>query len=78
VIADNSILERVLLSLSIELQEQTLAQITRAGTGRIKRLNHFQHFENLFLGNICGGGQFLDGGLQVTMVVDVADEHLGN
>ena len=74
----DAVFERLFLAGAFQLEQQALAQIPRADAGRIESLNDLQHFKNFFRRQPRGTGQFLDRGLEITVIIDVADEHLGD
>ncbi len=78
VIADHAEFEGLLPTFPLQLQQQALAQIARADPRGMKSLNDAQHCQQVFGGDIGGRHQFLDGGLEVPVVVDVANDHFGN
>ena len=77
-IADDAVFQGVLLAGAFELEHQAFAQIARADAGRIKGLNDFQHLGDFFRRQIGGGGQFLDGRLEIAVIVNVADDQFGD
>ncbi len=63
---------------AFQLQQQALAQVARRHAGGMKFLDDLEHLHDLFRDDVGGEGQFVHRGLEVTPLIHVADDHLGD
>ena len=75
---DHRVFERILFPRALELQHQALAQIPRADARRLHRLNLLQNRLGHVHRETLGRREFLDGALQKSVFINVADQHFGN
>ena len=73
--ADNAVIDRVLFASPFQLQQQAFAQVAGADARRMKRLNDLQHFKDSFRPDVGREGKFIHAGLEVTVIVDIPDDH---
>jgi len=66
------------LFLSFELKEEAFAQVACTDAGGVEGLNDVEHAQDEFGGQTGAQGHFLDGRLEVAVIIDVADDHLGD
>ena len=76
VVLDDFVFEAVSFSFALELDEKTFPQIARADARRIKALDEQQHRLEIFLGDAGVERHFFGGGLEKSIVIDVADDQL--
>src|ERR1017187_6606475 len=77
-VADDAIFQRLLLAGAFELEHQTFAQIARPDADGFKCLNDLEDFGNFFGRQAGGSRQFLDRRTEIAVVVNVAEEQLGD
>ena len=74
VFRNDLVLQAAFFSLSLELNKQTLAQIARPDSWRIKTLDQCQHFLEIFLGNSRVQRHFFRSALEKPVVINITDD----
>ena len=75
---DDLLRESVLRIDQLELHEQAFLQIARADSGRIEFLDHGEGFFDVFHGIVAGLREFIEGGGQIAVFIEVADDAFGD
>src|SRR5439155_8166914 len=75
VLRDNFVFEAAFFPFTLQLNEQTLAQIARAHASWIEALDERKHLLEILLRNSRVECHFFRRALQKSVVVDVADDH---
>src|SRR5579859_765456 len=74
---DDLVRESILRIKGLELQQQTLAQITRADADGVEILDDGEGIVEIILGEFAVLDEFLDGGGQIAILIEVADNAFG-
>src|SRR2546423_9397558 len=74
VVLDNFVFETVAFSFALELDQQALPQIARTDSRRVEALNEQQHRLEVFLGDAGIERHLFRGGLEKTVIVDIAND----
>ena len=76
VLRDNFVFEAAFFPFTLQLNEQTLAQIARAHASWIEALDERKHFLEIFLRNSGTECHFFRRALEKSVVIDVANDQL--
>lgn len=78
VIAEDPVFEAFLAVSPLQLEHEAFAEVAGADAGRVEGLDGPEDGFDLVRGDAGGEGEFVGAGLEVAVVVDVADDHLGD
>ncbi len=77
-LVDDHGLDRLGLAQPVQLDHQAFLQVAGADTNGMKRLDSLQRLLQFVQRQARTDGQFLNGRVQITVVVDAADQEFGN